>query len=328
VTDYRSSGVDQDAADALVPVFAKHAARTRRLEVGGDIGGFAGLFSLEDLAERGYERPALVVSTDGVGTKIELLREAGRHHTAGWDAVAMNVDDVVCCGAEPLVFVDYVSIEKLDADVVSEIVAGVADGCVEAGCALLGGETSQHPGAMLPGSYDVVGTCVGVVDLDRVWGPERVRDGDAIVAIASNGLHSNGFALVRRLLAERGIEAGDELLVPTAIYARRVLALAEDVEVHAAAHVTGGGIPGNLARALPDGLGASVRLASWERPPVFEWLAEHAVPEDELRATFNLGAGMLVLTPDGSRAVEVLIGLGASAWIAGEVGSGSGVELV
>jgi phosphoribosylformylglycinamidine cyclo-ligase len=327
VTDYREAGVDQEAADALIPIFAKHAARTRRLEVGGDIGGFAGLFSLEDLAERGYTRPALVVSTDGVGTKIELLREAGRHHTAGWDAVAMNVDDVVCSGAEPLVFVDYVSIETLDADVVTEIVAGVADACVEAGCALLGGETSQHPGAMLPGSYDVVGTCVGVVDLDRVWGPERVREGDAIVAIASSGLHSNGFTLVRRLLSERGIAAGDELLVPTAIYTRKALALGGEVEVHAAAHVTGGGIAGNLARALPDGLGAVVRLSSWERPPVFEWLAEQGISEGELRATFNLGVGMVVVTPDGARATEVLSGLGVSAWVAGAVESGEGVSL-
>ena len=326
MTSYRESGVDQDAADALVPIFAKHAARTRRLEVAGDVGGFAGLFSLEDLAERGYSRPALVVSTDGVGTKVELLREAGHHRTAGWDAVAMNADDVVCSGAEPLVFVDYVSIEKLDPDVVSEIVAGVADGCVEAGCALLGGETSQHPGAMLPGSYDVVGTCVGVVDMDRVWGPDRVRAGDDVVALASNGLHANGYALVRRLL-DAGAEAGDELLVPTAIYARKVLDLAEAVEVHAAAHVTGGGIAGNLARALPAGLGATVELSSWERPPVFEWLTEQGVGEDELRSTFNLGAGMLVVTPEGGRAVDVLTGLGVSAWIAGHVDSGAGVDL-
>ncbi len=327
MTDYRSSGVDQDAADALIPIFAKHAARTRRLEVGGDIGGFAGLFSLEDLAERGYGRPALVVSTDGVGTKVELLRKAGRHHTAGWDAVAMNVDDVVCCGAEPLVFVDYVSIETLDPDVVGEIVAGVADGCVEAGCALLGGETSQHPGAMLAGSYDVVGTCVGVVDLDRVWGPDRVRDGDAIVAVASNGLHANGYALIRRVLDAGGAEPGDELLTPTAIYARKVLALADEVEVHAAAHVTGGGIAGNLSRALPDGLGARVVLSSWERPAVFAWLAEQGISEDELRATFNLGVGMLVVAPDGGRAADVLSELGVSAWVAGEVASGAGVVL-
>jgi phosphoribosylformylglycinamidine cyclo-ligase len=324
---YREAGVDQDAADSLVPVFAKHAARTRRLEVAGDVGGFAGLFSIEDLAKRGYNRPGLVVSTDGVGTKIDLLRKAGHHRTAGWDAVAMNVDDVVCTGAEPLVFVDYVSIERLDTEVVTEIVAGVADACVEAGCSLLGGETSQHPGAMLEGSYDVVGTCVGVVDIDRAWGPDRVRDGDDIVAIASNGLHSNGYALVRRVLETTGEDAGEELLVPTSIYARKVLALADEVEVHAAAHVTGGGIVGNLSRTLPDGLGATVELSSWERPPVFSWLTDAGVSEDELRATFNIGAGMIVVTPEGSRAVEVLGGLGSSAWIAGVVTPGAGVDL-
>ena len=325
MTSYNDSGVDQDAADALVPIFAKHAARTRRLEVAGDVGGFAGLFSLEDLSTRGYNRPALVVSTDGVGTKIELLRKAGHHRTAGWDAVAMNADDVVCCGAEPIAFVDYVSIESLDPEVVAEVVAGVADGCVEAGCALLGGETSQHPGAMLPGSYDVVGTCIGVVDLDRAWGPDRVYEGDAIVAIASNGLHANGFALVRRILGDE--EPGDELLGPTAIYARRILALAGEVEVHAAAHVTGGGIAGNVARTLPPGLGATVELSSWERPPIFQWLADRGVTEDELRATFNLGVGMIVLTPDGGRAVEALRTAGVSAWVAGLVMPGSGVRL-
>lgn len=328
MSSYKEAGVDQDAADDLVPIFAKHAARTRRLEVSGDVGGFAGVFSLEELRGRGYERPAIVVSTDGVGTKVELLRQAGRHRTAGWDAVAMNVDDVVCSGAEPLVFVDYVSIERLDRDVVAEIVAGVADGCVEAGCALLGGETSQHPGVMLPGSYDVVGTCVGVVDLDRTWGPDRVRDGDDIVALGSNGLHANGFALVRRALEAAGKQAGEELLVPTAIYARKVLALAEIIEVHAAAHVTGGGIAGNLTRALPDGLSARVELSSWERLPIFDQLAELGIPEEEMRATFNLGVGMLVLTPEGGRAVEMLTELGASAWIAGQVTVGPGVELV
>lgn len=327
MTSYREAGVDQDAADALVSTFAKHAARTRRLEVGDEVGGFAGLFSLTELAERGYRRPALVVSTDGIGTKAELLRAAGRHRTAGWDAVAMNVDDVVCCGAEPVAFVDYVSIERLDSEIVSEIVDGVADACVEAGCALLGGETSQHPGAMLSGSYDVVGTCVGVVDQDRTWGRHLVREGDDVVALASNGLHANGFSLVRRVLQETGEEAGEELITPTAVYARKVLDLGREVEIHAAAHVTGGGIPGNLARALPDGLGARVDLSSWERPAVFDWLSERGVAEEELRATFNLGAGMLVLVPEGARAVKSLAGLGVSAWVAGSVSAGSGVEL-
>lgn len=326
MTSYREAGVDQDAADALVSVFSKLATPTRRLEVTDEVGGFAGLFSLEDLAERGYRRPALAVSTDGVGTKTELLRRAGHHRTAGWDAVAMNVDDVVCCGAEPVLFVDYVSIEHLDPDVVEEIVAGVADACAEAGCALVGGETSQHPGAMLPDTYDVVGTCVGIVDLDHAWGPERVRVGDAVVGIASSGLHANGFSLVRGLLGDDAAPAS--LLEPTAIYTRKLLGLGSSVEVHACAHVTGGGIAGNLVRALPDGLGASVDASSWSRPPAFDWLASQGVSEEELRSTFNAGLGMLVVTPEGDEAVRALGDLGAEAWVVGEVMGEPGVRFV
>lgn len=324
MTSYREAGVDQDAADALVSVFSKLAVETRRPEVTDEVGGFAGLFSLEDLAERGYRRPALACSTDGVGTKTELLRRAGHHRTAGWDAVAMNVDDVVCCGAEPVLFVDYVSVERLDPAVVEEIVGGVADACAEAGCALVGGETSQHPGVMVAETYDVVGTCVGIVDLDRAWGPEQVRIGDAVVGIASSGLHANGFSLVRRLLADGDPPAS--LLEPTAIYTRRLLALGSRVEIHACAHVTGGGIAGNLVRTLPDGLGASVDPSSWSRPPVFEWLEERGVSVEELRSTFNAGLGMLVLTPEGDEAVRVLRELGAEAWVVGEVAGEPGVR--
>jgi phosphoribosylformylglycinamidine cyclo-ligase len=325
---YRDAGVDQDAADALVPRLAKHAARARRIEVVGDLGSFAGLVSLEDLEERGYVRPALAVGIDGVGTKVDLLREAGEHRTAGWDCVAMSVDDVVCSGAEPLLFCDYIAIERFDPDVVEEIVAGVADACVESGCALVGGETAQHPGLMISGGYDVAGACVGVVDLDRTWGPHRVRAGDDLVAIGSNGLHANGFSLVRKVLEQTDEASPPGLLAPTAIYARKLLALAEEVDVRAASHITGGGIASNLARALPDGLGAIVDMSTWERPPVFDWIAEHgAIAEDEMRATFNLGVGMLVVTPDGRSASEVLSRFGLSAWIAGEVSSSGVVTL-
>jgi phosphoribosylformylglycinamidine cyclo-ligase len=324
VTSYRDAGVDQDAADALVPRFAKHAARTKRLEGIGDLGGFGGFFSLEDLKDRGYDRPALVISTDGVGTKTDLLRRAGHHRTSGWDAVAMNADDVVCSGAEPLVFVDYVSIERLEPDVVEQIVAGVADGCVEAGCELAGGETSQHPGVMLPDTYDVVGTCVGVVDLDRVWGPHRVRAGDAIVGLAASGPHANGFSLIRSVLGPDEL-ASDELLAPTAIYARRVLALRRTAEVHAAAHVTGGGIAGNIDRALPDGLGARIDTAAWPRPAYLDWLAARGISEADQRETFNLGLGFLLVVPDGDAATAAL---GPHAWVVGEVLPGSDVQLV
>lgn len=326
---YRDAGVDQDAADALIPRYAAEAKRTRRAGRRVEIGGFAGLFSIADLAERGYTKPVLALSTDTTGTKIDLLREAGEHRTAGWDCVAMNVDDVVCVGAEPLVFVDCIAIERLDPDEAAEIVAGVADGCVEAGCELVGGETAQLPGLLAPGAYEVMGTCVGVVDEDRAWGPHRVRRGDDVVAIASNGVHSNGFSLVRRVLAATDAAPPPGLLAPTAIYARKLLALGEEVDVHAAAHVTGGGIADNLGRVVPDGLGAHVDLSTWQRPGVFEWIAEHgAISEDVMRATFNLGVGMLVLTPDGRRASDVLSRLGVSAWVAGEVSESPGVTLV
>jgi phosphoribosylformylglycinamidine cyclo-ligase len=307
LSSYRDAGVDQDLADALVPFFAKAAARTRRLEVEGDVGGFAGMLSVGGRL--------LACSIDGVGTKVELLARAGLHRTAGWDAVAMNVDDVVCTGAEPLLFLDYVSVESLDEIVVTEIVGGVADGCVEAGCALVGGETSQHPGLLASGLYDVVGACVGVVERDRVWGPHRVRAGDAIVGLESSGPHANGFSLIRRLLAP-GEQPPRELLAPTAIYARRLLALAESVEVHASAHVTGGGIAGNVRRAVPDGLYAQIDRSALPVPAWTKWIASRGVSNEEMDTTFNMGVGMLVVTPDPDEAVRTL---GPDARVVGTV---------
>jgi phosphoribosylformylglycinamidine cyclo-ligase len=322
---YRDAGVDQEAADALVPRLAKHAVRTRRVDLVGDLGGFAGLVSLEDLKERGYARPALAVSSDGVGTKVDLLRIAGEHRVAGWDCVAMSVDDVVCCGAEPVAFSDYIAIERFDADVVEEIVAGVADACVESACSLVGGETAQHPGLLMPGGYDVAGTCVGIVDLDRAWGPHRVLVGDDIVALASNGLHANGFSLVRKVLGDEDAPPG--LLAPTAIYARRLLTLGEEVDVHAAAHITGGGIADNLVRVLPSGVGATIDTSTWDRAGIFDWLVSRGVSEAVMRSTFNLGVGMAVVTPRGNTAAEALNRLGVSAWVCGEVEATPGVRL-
>jgi phosphoribosylformylglycinamidine cyclo-ligase len=317
---YRDAGVDQDAADALIPRYAAEAARTRRSERRVEVGGFAGLFSIGDLAARGYADPVLALSTDTTGTKIDLLREAGLHRTAGWDCVAMNADDVVCVGAEPLVFVDCIATERLDPNEAAEIVAGVADGCVEAGCELVGGETAQLPGLLAPSAYEVMGTCVGVVDRERTWGPHRVRAGDDIVALASSGPHSNGYSLIRRVIASSGEQPPDALLAPTAIYARKLLALAEDVEVRAAAHITGGGIADNLARITPDGMSAEVDRSTWTVPPVFDWLQERGALTDEtMLATFNMGVGMAVVTPEGKRAVEALGALGLSAWICGEM---------
>jgi phosphoribosylformylglycinamidine cyclo-ligase len=315
---YRESGVDQDAADALVPIYAELAAKTRGGDDADDVGGFAGLFPLAAILRRGYARPALAASTDTTGTKIDLLRRAGHHRTAGWDCVAMNVDDVVCCGAEPLLFVDCIATEHLDPDEAREIVTGVADACIESGCRLVGGETAQLPGLLTPGAYEVMGTCIGIVDLDAAWGPSRVRKGDALVGLASSGLHSNGYSLVRLILERTGEDPTPELLTPTAIYARKLLALADEVEVHAAAHITGGGIEGNLHRALPKGLDARIDYGSWERPSVFGWLAERGVSEEEMRSTFNMGLGMVVVTPDGKRAVAAFSKLGIDAFVVGE----------
>jgi phosphoribosylformylglycinamidine cyclo-ligase len=313
---YREAGVDQDAADALIPIYAELAAKTGS----DDAGGFAGLLPLDEVLRRGYKRPALAASTDTVGTKIDLLRRAGHHRTAGWDCVAMNVDDVVCSGAEPLLFVDCIAAERLDPEEAKEIVTGVAEACIESGCRLVGGETAQLPGLLTPGSYEVMGACIGVVDLDQAWGPQRVREGDAIVGLAASGLHSNGYSLVRRVLGDD--EPPGFLLTPTAIYARKLLALADAVEVHAAAHVTGGGIPGNVGRALPDGLGARIDTTAWPRPAVYDWLAERGVSEGEMDATFNRGLGMLVVTPDGERAAAVLKDLGVEAYVVGDVIAG------
>jgi phosphoribosylformylglycinamidine cyclo-ligase len=317
---YRDAGVDQAAADALIPRYAAEAARTHRSQRRVKVGGFAGLFSIGDLAERGYTDPVLALSTDTTGTKIELLREAGLHRTAGWDCVAMNVDDVVCVGAEPLVFVDCIATERLDPEEAAEIVAGVADGCVEAGCELVGGETAQLPGLLAPSAYEVMGTCVGVVDRERTWGPHNVKEGDDIVALASSGPHSNGYSLVRRVLASTDAPPPSGLLAPTAIYALKLLELATSVEVRAAAHITGGGIADNIARVIPTGLGAHIDRSSWRIPPVFEWLKEQGGLSDEVMAsTFNLGIGMAVVTPDGNRAADALQALGVSAWVCGEV---------
>ena len=314
MSSYREAGVDQDAADALIAIYAELAAKTG---TGGDAAGFAGLLPLDEVLRRGYKRPALAASTDTVGTKIDLLRRTGHHRTAGWDCVAMNVDDVVCCGAEPLLFVDCIATERLDPDEATEIVTGVAEACIEAGCRLVGGETAQLPGLLTHGSYEVMGACVGVVDLDQAWGPHRVRDGDTIVGLAASGLHSNGYSLVRRVLGDD--QPPDFVLTPTAIYARKLLAVAADVEVHAAAHVTGGGIPGNAGRAVPDGLEPDIDFQAWPRPAVYDWLGDRGVSELEMLATFNLGVGMIVITPAAGDVIARLTDLGVDAWVIGQV---------
>lgn len=324
---YAGAGVDLGAADRSVELLGEVLGRATRPEVLGDIGGFGGLFAL-DLA--GYEQPVLVSSTDGVGTKVDLARQLGVLDTVGRDLVAMVVDDLVVTGAEPLFFNDYVSVGRLDPDRVAELVRGIAEGCAEAGCALVGGETAEHPGLLGPDEFDLAGFGVGIVDRARILGPDRVREGDVLVAMAASGLHSNGFSLVRRVvegwdLAERHSfdrPLGEELLEPTRIYALDCLALAAEVEVHALCHVTGGGLPGNLPRVLPDGLGAWVDTGSWTWPPIFRWLAEVGpIDAEEMWATFNCGVGMVAVLPEAAAdpAIDLLAARGVEAWRLGRV---------
>ena len=324
---YADAGVDLEAADASVAAIGEAVRRTRRPEVLGGIGGFGGLFAFDTSR---YREPVLVSGTDGVGTKVELARRLDVLEGVGIDLVAMVVDDLVVCGAEPLFFNDYLSVGKLDPRRVARIVAGIAEGCVSAGCALVGGETAEHPGLLGADEFDLAGFGVGVVERDALLGPHRVRDGDVLLALPSSGVHSNGFSLVRRIvddldLAEpHGLSAplGEVLLTPTRIHAPDCLALLERVEVHALCHVTGGGLPGNLPRVLPDGSSAVVDRGGWRWPEVFAWIAEHGpVADEEMWRTFNCGVGMVAVTPpsDAGAALEFLAARGVDAWRLGEV---------
>src|SRR6195256_3894050 len=269
-TTYRDAGVDIDAGDALVERIKPLARRTTRPGGLAGIGGFGGLFEVP----QGYRDPVLVVGTDGVGTKLKLAFLAGKHDTVGIDLVAMSVNDVVVCGAEPLVFLDYFATSRLKADDAEQVIKGIAEGCVRAGCALIGGETAELPGFYAEGEYDLAGFCVGVVEKSRILDGSRVRATDVILGIASTGLHSNGFSLARTVLLEHaGLRFEgkllDELLAPTAIYAKDCLALRDAFDLHAFAHITGGGLPGNLPRVLPAGHRAVLRTSAWPRPEIF-----------------------------------------------------------
>lgn len=337
MSSYAEAGVDIAAGDRAVELLGPHVKRTGRPEVLGGLGGFAGLFAL-DLSR--HPRPVLASSTDGVGTKVAIAQATGRHATIGIDLVAMVVDDLVVVGAEPLFLSDYIATGQVVPERIAEIVGGIAEGCVQAGCALVGGETAEHPGLMRPDEYDLSGTGVGVVDADAVLGPERVRAGDALVALGSSGLHANGYSLVRHVLLERagldlaatpdllgGRTLADELLEPTRIYAADCLALAAEVQAHAFAHITGGGLAANLARVLPPALDAVVDRETWAPQPVFELVARAGeVSREQLELTFNLGVGMVAVVPAGrgEDAVALASSRGVPAWVLGEVRSGSG----
>ena len=333
---YRRAGVDLDAAAEAVALIREVSSRAMRPEVSEGVGGFAGLFSIGD-------GRSLAAATDGVGTKLEIARSMGRLDTVGIDLVAMCADDVVCTGAEPLFFLDYLAVGRVVPEAVAAIVAGVAEGCRLAGCALLGGETAEHPGVMEPDAFDLAGFCVGVVDDASVLGPGRVVEGDVLVGLASSGLHANGYSLVRRALLEDagyGLEEelprlgrplGDELLEPTRIYAPLVLELAREGLVHAAAHVTGGGLVENVPRALPEGLGAELIEGSWPVPPIFGLLAETSgASTEDLRSTFNLGIGMVLLVgaDAAEAALERCAATGTPAFAIGRVVEGGGSRFV
>jgi phosphoribosylformylglycinamidine cyclo-ligase len=325
---YRSSGVDTEAAAKAVTLIADLAARARRPEVTGDVGDFAGLFSIGD-------GRLLAAATDGVGTKLEFARVTGRLDTVGIDLVAMCADDVVCTGAEPLFFLDYLAVGRVVPEDVASVVEGIVDGCRLAGCALLGGETAEHPGVMDDDRFDLAGFCVGIVDGADVLGPDRVRAGDALIGLPSSGLHANGFSLVRTVVSTDelaiappaiGRTLADELLEPCRIYVPEVVALHRAGLVHAAAHITGGGLLENVPRVLPPGLGARIERGTWTEPPIFDEIRRRADATDaDMLATFNMGIGMvLVVGPDEVN--DVLSRAGGSTRI-GDVVPGSGLRI-
>ncbi|HET8960106.1 phosphoribosylformylglycinamidine cyclo-ligase [Nocardioides sp.] len=344
-TSYAAAGVSIEAADKAVELMKGWVEKARRPEVIGGIGGFAGLFDASVLTR--YERPLLATSTDGVGTKVAIAQAMDVHDTIGFDLVGMVVDDLVVCGAEPLFMTDYIATGRVVPERIAAIVKGIAEACVAAGCALIGGETAEHPGLLGPDEYDVAGATTGVVEADRLLGPGRVRPGDVVVAMEASGLHSNGYSLVRHVLLENarwpleghveefGRPLGEELLEPTRIYATSCLDLARQTGVHAMAHVTGGGLAANLARVLPVEVSAVVDRSTWTPKPVFDVVRRvGGLEQAELEATLNCGVGMVALLPadDVQAAVDLLEAHGIRAWAAGEIradGDGEGrVSLV
>ncbi|MGV9566113.1 phosphoribosylformylglycinamidine cyclo-ligase [Streptomyces sp. NPDC003480] len=329
---YAAAGVDIEAGDRAVELMKEWVRKTRRPEVLGGLGGFAGLFDASALKR--YERPLLASATDGVGTKVDIARRMGVYDTIGHDLVAMVMDDIVVCGAEPLFMTDYICVGKVHPERVAAIVKGIAEGCVLAGCALVGGETAEHPGLLGADDFDVAGAGTGVVEADRLLGAERIREGDTVIAMAASGLHSNGYSLVRHVLLERarlgldqhigelGRTLGEELLEPTKIYSLDCLALTRTAEVHAFSHITGGGLAANLARVIPDDLHAVVDRSTWTPAPVFDLVGKTGdVERLELEKTLNMGVGMMAVVPEESAdvALAALADRGVEAWVAGEI---------
>jgi phosphoribosylformylglycinamidine cyclo-ligase len=333
---YAAAGVDIEAGDRAVELMKSKVAKASRPEVVGGLGGFAGLFRL-DLSR--YRQPLLASSTDGVGTKLAIAQALDKHDTVGIDLVGMVVDDLVVCGAEPLFMQDYVAVGKVVPERVAEIVGGIAAGCELAGCALVGGETAEHPGMMDPDHYDIAGTGVGVVEADAVLGAERMQAGDVVIAMGASGVHSNGFSMVRHVLLagagmsltahvdELGGTLGEVLLTPTRVYAKDCLSVIAETDVRGFAHVTGGGLAANLARVLPDHLTARLDRGSWTPLPVFDLVQRTGrVEQPEMERTFNMGVGMVAVVPpaDVDRTLALLTARHVPSWVLGELVPGDG----
>ena len=330
---YAAAGVDIEAGYQGVKMMNRYVQRTLTADVISDLGGFGGLFSL-DL--HGLEKPVLVSGTDGVGTKQRIAQLMDRHNTVGIDCVAMCVNDIICCGAKPLFFLDYIAIGKNIPEKVVSLVSGVSEGCVRAGCALIGGETAEHPGTMKPDDYDLAGFAVGVVDRDKILDKNKMQPGDVVIALPSSGLHSNGYSLVRKVFdvenadlgqyyGELGCELGEELLRPTKIYVRPVLAAVEAADVRGISHITGGGFYENIPRCIPDGLCAKIEKKALRIPPIFPLLARMGgISERDMFNTFNMGTGMVLVAARDSadKALAALHSLGQEAGVIGEIVSG------
>ena len=330
---YAAAGVDIEAGYQGVKMMNRYVQRTLTADVISDLGGFGGLFSL-DL--HGLEKPVLVSGTDGVGTKQRIAQLMDRHNTVGIDCVAMCVNDIICCGAKPLFFLDYIAIGKNIPEKVVSLVSGVSEGCVRAGCALIGGETAEHPGTMKPDDYDLAGFAVGVVDRDKILDKNKMQPGDVVIALPSSGLHSNGYSLVRKVFdvenadlgqyyGELGCELGEELLRPTKIYVRPVLAAVEAADVRGISHITGGGFYENIPRCIPDGLCAKIEKKALRIPPIFPLLSRMGgISERDMFNTFNMGTGMVLVAARDSadKALAALHSLGQEAGVIGEIVSG------
>lgn len=335
---YKAAGVDITAGYEAVQLMKQHVARTMTAGALGGLGGFGGLFEL-DLEE--FKKPVLVSGTDGVGTKLKIAFMMDKHDTVGIDCVAMCVNDVICCGAKPLFFLDYIACGKNVPEKIAAIVSGVAEGCVQSGAALIGGETAEMPGFYPANEYDLAGFTVGAVSKEKIFDNTKMQEGDAIIALPSSGVHSNGFSLVRRIFdlenkgldlysAELGRTLGEALLEPTCIYVKPVLALAEQVTVRAVSHITGGGFYENIPRCLPEGFAAKIEKAAVKTPPIFALMQKIGnVPERDMFNTFNMGVGMCVVVPkaDANKAVEILRANGQEAYAMGEAVKGEGVAL-